>query len=351
MANFISNAGRFIAVAMAGAMLAGAANADPLAKQVFGAEKLPSATAPKVYGSYAKGCFGGGMAIATDGPTWQAMRLSRNRRWGHPEMIRLLEKFSRDATKVGWPGLLVGDISQPRGGPMTSGHASHQAGLDADIWFTPMPKKRMSHKEREEISATTMVQGTNENVRVNQKRWTDSRTRLLRLAATYPQVERIFVNPAIKKHLCETVSGDRAWLNKVRPIWGHDYHFHVRIKCPAGSPGCEPQASTGSGDGCGKELAWWFNPDLYKPPKNPGKPKPRPRDVMRMSALPKGCQAVAAAPSPESEALVTLGGPGPAPAEAVADAPVEAPADTSNAFSAAPKFPLPPKRPAAAVGD
>ena len=96
------------------------------------------------YGSYAKGCIAGAVAIPTDGPAWQAMRLSRNRRWGHPDMIALIEQFSQDAQKLGWPGLLLGDISQPRGGPMLSGHASHQVGLDADIWFTPMPDHRLS---------------------------------------------------------------------------------------------------------------------------------------------------------------------------------------------------------------
>ena len=107
--------------------------------------------------SIRKGCFAGGVAIATDGPTWQAMRLSRNRRWGHPTMIKLIEKLSRDAVADGWPGLLLGDISQPRGGPMLTGHASHQIGLDADIWLTPMPDRRLSASERETMSAVSMI--------------------------------------------------------------------------------------------------------------------------------------------------------------------------------------------------
>src|SRR5690606_24849244 len=84
--------------------------AEPLAKTLFGAQKLPAAAAPKSYGFYSKGCFSGGVAIAVDGPNWQAMRLSRNRRWGHPAMIGTLEKLSREAAADGWPGLLVGDI-------------------------------------------------------------------------------------------------------------------------------------------------------------------------------------------------------------------------------------------------
>src|SRR5690606_26117094 len=119
---------RNITLAFAGlAMLSAApAMADPLAKDMFGTQRLPSVTKAASYGSYSKGCFAGGMAIAADGPDWQAMRLSRNRRWGHPDMISVVERLSREAKQDGWPGLLVGDISQPRGGPMTSGHASHQ---------------------------------------------------------------------------------------------------------------------------------------------------------------------------------------------------------------------------------
>ena len=117
------------------------ASAERTGQEPVRREEAAGGDAPQSYGFYSKGCFSGGVAIATDGPTWQAMRLSRNRRWGHPTMIALIEKLSRDATADGWPGLLIGDISQPRGGPMLTGHASHQIGLDADIWFTPMPDR------------------------------------------------------------------------------------------------------------------------------------------------------------------------------------------------------------------
>ena len=348
---------RLLAAAIAGILLAApqAAQAEPLAKDLFGSQKLPALTQPRTYGFYSKGCFSGGMAIATDGPTWQAMRLSRNRRWGHPDMIRLLEKFSHDATRIGWPGLLIGDISQPRGGPMLSGHASHQVGLDADIWFTPMPDRRLTRSEREKISAVTMVRGSERNIRVDDRRWTNTRTRLLRLAASYPEVERIFVNPAIKKKLCDTVKGDRSWLSKVRPIWGHDYHFHIRIGCPAGSTGCKSQAATGGGDGCGKELAWWFSEEPYRKPTKPVKPQPRARDVMTMAALPSACQAVLAAPSPENETMVTLGGGREQPPAAVADAPTVDPGTppaAASAYTATPEVspPVPIRRPRVNVG-
>jgi len=324
------------------------AQADELAKNLFGAQKLPSVAQPRSYGFYSKGCFSGGVAIATDGPTWQAMRLSRNRRWGHPAMIRLIEKLSHDAVADGWPGLLIGDISQPRGGPMLTGHASHQIGLDADIWFTPMPDRRLTPTERENMSATSLV---NEKTHlVIDRLWTPAHERLLKRAASYPEVERILVNPGIKKKLCDTVTGDRSWLHKIRPFWGHDYHFHVRIGCQPGSTGCKAQEPTPRSDGCDKSLAWWFTEEPWRPATGPQ--KPRARDVMTMASLPKECRAVLSEPSPVSEAAVTLGDYGgskvaDAPSPAAPQVQVGQPPVPANAFAPTPvkRPPLPVQRP------
>ncbi|TYR31525.1 penicillin-insensitive murein endopeptidase [Mesorhizobium microcysteis] len=314
-------------------------HADPLAKDVFGAQSLPAATQAAAHGFYSKGCFAGGMAIAEDGPNWQAMRLSRNRRWGHPEMISLLERFSREAAQDGWPGLLIGDISQPRGGPMLSGHASHQLGLDADIWFVPMPTNgRLSARQRENMDFVSMLKPN--SLHVDDRKWTPAHAAILRRAASYPNVERILVHPGIKKKLCDTVSGDRSWLRKVRPFWGHDSHFHIRIGCPAGSPGCGGQEATPRGEGCDQSLAWWFTDEPWRPATGPA--QPRARDVMRLSALPAACKAVLSAPAPTSEAAVTVGGSGRTMLATTAAPPVAA-----SAYAPTPErtIPVPQPRP------
>jgi penicillin-insensitive murein endopeptidase len=331
--------------------VAGEAFSQDLAKNLFGSQKLPALSGkPKSYGFYSKGCFAGGVAIATDGPTWQAMRLSRNRRWGHPAMIALIDKFARDVPKDGWPGLLLGDISQPRGGPMMTGHASHQIGLDADIWFTPMPNRRLSAAERETMDQRSLIRKG--GLTVDDRLWDASYMRVLKRAASYPEVERILVHPGIKKKLCETAGGDRGWLRKVRPFWGHDAHFHIRIGCQPGSSGCKEQSAPPPGDGCDKSLAWWFTAEPWKPNQNPDAPKAR--DVMTMANLPRECRAVLAMPSPTSEAAVTVGGDGTAVAAVapeVADEPavVAIPDEpvSANAFAPTPKIsiPLPRERP------
>jgi penicillin-insensitive murein endopeptidase len=254
------------------------------AKELFGRETKPVHSAPVSIGYYTNGCITGAMALPINGPTWQVMRLSRNRNWGHPQMISLLERFSKKATKIGWPGLLVGDMAQPRGGPMISGHWSHQVGLDADVWFSPMPDHEYSRQEREEMSATNLVADDWKDV--NPERWTPTHIALLKTLASFPEVERVLVNPAIKKALCRDVTGDRSWLHKMRPVAGHNYHFHIRISCPKDSPNCREQKATPVDEGCGKDLDWWFTRSTKEPTANPhAKPMP-------ISAMPEACRAM-----------------------------------------------------------
>lgn len=290
-------------IATAVALPAIAQDAVP-AKKLFGAQKLPAVMEPQSAGFYSKGCLAGGVAIPVDGPAWQVMRLSRNRNWGHPKLIALLQRLSVDGRKAGWNGLLVGDISQPRGGPMLTGHASHQIGLDADIWLTPMPDRTLTKQEREDLSATSMLKG--DSLYVDPDVWTPGQAAILKTAASYPEVERVLVHPGIKKKLCDTVTGDRSWLSKVRPYWGHHYHFHMRIKCQSGSPNCKGQAPVAAGDGCGKDLAWWFTDEPWKKPKKDPNKKPVKPKVVTLKDLPPVCAQILEAPAPASAEAATL---------------------------------------------
>jgi len=264
------------------------------AKELFGRKVLPAATPTRVVGFYAHGCIAGAQALPINGETWQVMRLSRNRYWGHPDLVALLQRLAAKVHKdAGWPGLLVGDMSQPRGGPMFTGHASHQVGLDADVWLTPMPNRQLSRNEREEMSAVMMVRA--DRLDIDPNTWTPNHLTVIRAAAQEPSVQRIFVNAAIKKALCREAKGDRSWLSKIRPMYGHDYHFHIRIKCPSGSTQCERQPEPSEGEACSAaDLAFWFKDEVIhpKPPAEPPKPKP----PMTMAQLPAACRQVLAAP-------------------------------------------------------
>lgn len=282
--------------AVLGLVAATAARADPdlvtPAKVLFGKSTLPSDQPTQAIGTYAKGCLAGGQPLPLDGPHWQVMRLSRNRNWGTPRLIDYLEKFSNDvATLDGWPGLLIGDMAQPRGGPMLTGHASHQIGLDVDIWFVPMPTRKLTPNERETIPAVSLLMTG--RLSVDPAKWSDQYLALLKRAASYPEVARIFISPAIKKQLCDTASSDRKWLTKLRPWWGHQDHFHVRLECPPGMASCVGQAVVGKDDGCGAELAYWLKPPPPPPPQPKTPPKPvKPPPPLTLAGLPKACTDV-----------------------------------------------------------
>ena len=228
----------------------------PFANELFGSVIESAPLASRSIGSYSKGCLAGGMALPINGEAWQVMRASRNRNWGNPRLIAYIEQFAADAQTIDhWPGLLVGDMSQPRGGPMLFGHSSHQIGLDVDFWLTPMPDHTLTPEERETMTAVSMLR---DPFTVDPHKWTLQHTQLMKRAASYPEVDRIFVHPAIKKILCEQAGDDRGWLTKVRPWWNHHYHFHVRLTCPPGAADCKGQKPVGSDDGCGQQLTSWY---------------------------------------------------------------------------------------------
>ncbi len=279
-----------------------AASAQQLANQLFGAHDAPSQQRPMPIGSYARGCGAGMVEMPETGASWQAMRLSRERNFGQPELVSYLIELSRVAQQVGWAGLYIGDISQPRGGPMTSGHASHQIGLDADVWMLPPKRLNLSRAEREKISSIPVRSADQRSITKN---WTRAHHALMQAAASDPRVDRIFVAAAVKIEMCRTASRqDKAWLQKIRPIAGHDTHFHVRLKCPKGARLCETQSPTVAelskgGNGCDDTLTWWVT-DYLNPPKGAKKPvdpdaprKRHPREYT-MTDLPKQCKDVLA---------------------------------------------------------
>ena len=274
------------ALAVIFALTGFSAQAGEPAHDAFGAVSGPAQMPGESIGSYAKGCLAGAVQLGVDGPHWAAMRLKRGRRWAHPALHGFIVQLSEQAHQSGLEGLLIGDIGQARGGPMKSGHRSHQTGLDVDIWLRPMTARPTS-LQREAWSSYDLVKGRST---LDAELLGKSSIRAIPMAAKHPAVARIFVNAAIKRQLCRAAPPeDRAWLRKVRPWWGHDAHFHVRLACPANSPDCEDQAAPPPGEGCGKELDWWFTDEPYTP-----KGDTKPRKKLTLADLPPRCEEVLA---------------------------------------------------------
>jgi penicillin-insensitive murein endopeptidase len=283
---------RLFSVALLALSFALPVAAAPEAKQLFGAAKQGSSHRAAPFGSYAKGCAAGSVQLPETGKTWQAMRLSRNRNWGHPETIDFIEKLSAKAARLpGWNGLYIGDISQPRGGPMLSGHHSHQIGLDIDIWMLPADNLRLSRRDRENISSVSLRRA--KGAYINDK-FTRQHMEIMKAAAKDKRTARIFVFPGAKVAMCNAEKGNRNWLRKIRPWYGHHYHFHVRLACPRGARGCVDQNPPPAGDGC-TDAQKWVN-DILNPPKakprDPNAPKPKPRRELVLADLPQQCSNV-----------------------------------------------------------
>ncbi|MCC7281540.1 MAG: penicillin-insensitive murein endopeptidase [Acetobacteraceae bacterium] len=224
-------------------------------------------------GSAANGCIQGAAQLPESGPGYRAVRLSRNRHWGHPLTVGFVRDLAAAAAKAGLATLYIGDIGQPRGGRLAYGHASHQTGLDVDVWLNLDAKPAHESAAARENIATPSLVLAGPPPRVDPRAFRAGHLALLRLAATRPGVDRVLVNPAIKQHLCEIVSGERGWLRLVRPWWGHDSHMHVHMRCPPGSPSCRDPPPIPPGDGCDATLAWWFSQPPV-PPVRPSTPRP-----------------------------------------------------------------------------
>lgn len=232
-------------------------------------------------GNYSAGCLRGAEKLPLNGPGFQVMRPSRQRYFGHPALVRYIKALGERLQSISsrkMPLLLVGDLGRPRGGPMISGHASHQSGLDVDIWYLMKPK-RLTRKERESLSAVSMVSGG------KLRGWTERESTLVASAASFDEVERIFVDAAIKKHFCEKFP-EAPWLYKLRPWWNHADHLHVRLRCPEGDASCQSQDPLDpKNPGCGEELAWWFTPEA----EEEWKKKIAVRAAREFPSLPKEC--------------------------------------------------------------
>lgn len=303
MKNFLK---RFAPVAIPFALIAAVATgvsyfaASPDARKLFAAKTQPAALPTESFGGYTNGCIAGASRLAADGPHHQVMRPSRNRYWGHPRTIEAIDKISSKAAREGHNGLLIGDMSMPRGGPMPYGHASHTVGLEVDIWLTPMPDRKLTDEERENMPFTSVLKI--DSAELDPNVWTEGHSNMVRIAAQTDNVARIFATPAIKKNLCQKKDKngkDSWWLSRIRPCRsgvcsGHDAHIHVRLKCAPGDKSCINQPDPDpSDDGCGKELDLAMKETANNPP-NSTKPAlaPASKPPFPLSKMPRQCTGV-----------------------------------------------------------
>lgn len=219
--------------------------------------KGPKLGKAEVIGGYTAGCLVGAQQMPIIGAHHRMMRPARKRYFAHPELASLLLQIAAELHQTDKRLMLIGDLSQARGGPTMSQHQSHQNGLDADIWYLrARAGKALAANKLDSFAALDIVDGKRQRLKKNA--WTPEVQTLLRKLGQEPRIERLLVNPVIKQELCKSETGDRRWLAKVRPWWGHSAHVHVRMACPKDSSDCQAQDKTPEDPGCDETLAWWF---------------------------------------------------------------------------------------------
>ena len=136
------------------------------------------------------------------------------RRWGTERLLhtveRVLAAFARRHPDA--PPVLVGDLSRPGGGDFGPrfggiGHASHQNGLDADIYYPRVDGRLRSAARPELVDRAAAQELVDAFVRAG--------------------AEDVFVGPALDLH------GPR---DVVQPLVNHDDHLHVRLPKNAKTP-------------------------------------------------------------------------------------------------------------------
>ena len=248
----------------------------------LGAAPLQPVPGPlHIIGSQAAGCIAGAAQLPPQGPGFETIHLSRSSFWGAPLTIARIEQLGREVRAAGFGNLYIEDISRPRGGPLPGGHISHELGLDVDVGLDVSPKPALNGSTRETVELPSLVRPDQRGI--EPARWSSGVVTLLHLAATLPDVDRILINPAIKRQLCQEVQGDRAWLRLMRPWYGHAAHMHIRFRCPPDQHDCVQAAPPPGGDGCDATLQWWFD-QLNAPPK--------PAPPYHPPPLPAACQAM-----------------------------------------------------------
>jgi penicillin-insensitive murein endopeptidase len=222
--------------------------------------KAPAEGRPESIGSPSAGCLRGAAALTTESVQgYILMRPSRGRNFGHPRLVTLIEEIAKERASRKQAPLLIGDLGLPRGGPTMSAHSSHQTGLDADIWYHQhrqwKGRKTVSIRDRERLYAPGMVD--KKRLAVTRAFGNDQRE-LLRSFAISPEVDRILVHFAIKRELCQRMPRE-PWIRKIRPWFGHDHHFHVRLACSPSDPLCRKGDPIPEGNGCDDTLDWWWS--------------------------------------------------------------------------------------------
>ncbi|HEU4450240.1 MAG TPA: penicillin-insensitive murein endopeptidase [Gaiellaceae bacterium] len=146
-------------------------------------------------------------ALFTWDPVLRRAPNRAGRRWGTDGLVRIVLRVVRAYARAhpGAPRVGVGDLSLRRGGPFGPKHASHQNGLDVDVYYP--------RRDRRERPPRRVAQ-------IDRRLAQDLVDRFVRAGA-----ETVYVGPS---------TGFTGPPGVVQVLWNHDNHLHARFRATTG---------------------------------------------------------------------------------------------------------------------
>ena len=209
--------------------------------------------ASEAIGYYSSGSIKGAESIQDRGTPIRKLFVQRGRFFGTQQIQDIISNAA-DFVRQEFPEsevLQVGDISNKNGG-LIKEHGSHQNGLDADLVYLTRNGKLQSQTaaywQEEFVKSGVVTSNFN----------TERNLALFKHLIMESEVERIFVDAAIKKHFCSYARKNNLLndfettetLRRLRVEKLHTNHFHMRIKCPTTDLKCKTQSAVPAGTGC-----------------------------------------------------------------------------------------------------
>lgn len=208
--------------------------------------------ASEAVGYYSSGKLKQGESILERGVNIHKLFMQRKRFYGTVEMNNVISD-AVDFVRQEIPDaelIQVGDIANKEGGKCAE-HASHQNGLDADIVYLTKNGRLQSQ------NAPYWEEDFVKNSVVNNNFHTERNFKLFKFLVIEKQVDRIFVDAAIKKLFCQYAKTNnlkdaesQETLRRLRVEKLHSTHFHMRLKCGPNDYSCKSQAAIPAGNGC-----------------------------------------------------------------------------------------------------
>lgn len=203
------------------------------------------------------------LSNADNGSFFKLLAPAKKRFYGTFEMgslLKFLGEFVRSKLKNS--GLVVGDVSQEKGGAIYSlnpktkkyelAHSGHEAGMDADVAYMVAKNSLIFNsvlgKEAGKLDPDFLIKDQWELFKVGYQ------TGLVDITFLDEKIKGALCKMALQNNEISSYKDEKSFagqvLSRLIPWPGHHHHFHLRMKCSKNQPRCRQTIYGYKGTGC-----------------------------------------------------------------------------------------------------